>query len=733
MSAASDSTASEKTSTPPTHSKTSSWIMWGLLGGIGTGLLLGEYCAPMKVFGDAYVGLMQMAVLPFISLSLIANVGKLSFSQSAQLAKQAGIVLLVLWGIGILTFVAMAAAFPQSEAGSFFTASLIEPPKTIDFVELFIPANPFRSFANNLVPAVVVFSLILGLALIGVAHKDELIHQLEVLLAGLSRMNGFIVKLAPIGIFAIASSAAGTMSLLEFGRLQGYLITYTAGALLVIFWIFPMLIVSCTGLRYRDILSVSRDALITAFATGSVFIVLPMLIENVKQLMANAPNLRNDEQKLPETVLPLAYPFPDVGKILGLLFIPFAAWFLGHTLPVHAYPLLIGAGVLGAFGSIINTIPFLLHLQELPSDMFKLFVLSGIYVGRVGDAVRTMHLLAFTCLTTWAIAGLLNIQWKRLTRFFAITAVAGIVLTVGIRSLLQYSFGDAYHKGKVIASMHVLEPKVRAAILEEPGPNPVRLDRNQSRLDRIQQRGVIRIGFNPHHLPFSYYNAKGELVGFDVDMAHRLAWDLGVTIEFIPFEMGSLERRFKEDHVDLAMAGIVGTVPRAARMPYTDSYLDATAALIVLDHHKHRYGSLKALQKSEGLRLAVLRGSFFLKRIREHLPQAEIVELNTEREFFEGTSTFDVLLTTAEGGSAWTLFYPRYTVVEPFAHPVRVPLVYPVGGRDLRFEEFLNKWIDIKKRDGTVNLLYNYWILGHDPKPKQPRWSIVRDVLHWVE
>jgi len=292
--------------------------MWGLLGGIGTGLLLGEYCAPMKVFGDAYVGLMQMAVLPFISLSLIANVGKLSFSQSAQLAKQAGIVLLVLWGIGILTFVAMAAAFPQSEAGSFFTASLIEPPKTIDFVELFIPANPFRSFANNLVPAVVVFSLILGLALIGVAHKDELIHQLEVLLAGLSRMNGFIVKLAPIGIFAIASSAAGTMSLLEFGRLQGYLITYTAGALLVIFWVFPMLIVSCTGLRYRDILSVSRDALITAFATGSVFIVLPMLIENVKQLMANAPNLRNDEQKLPETVLPLAYPFPDVGKILGL-------------------------------------------------------------------------------------------------------------------------------------------------------------------------------------------------------------------------------------------------------------------------------------------------------------------------------------------------------------------------------------------------------------------------------
>ena len=40
---------------------------------------------------------------------------------------------------------------------------------------------------------------------------------------------------------------------------------------------------------------------------------------------------------------------------------------------------------------------------------------------------------------------------------------------------------------------------------------------------------------------------------------------------------------------------------------------------------------------------------------------------------------------------------------------------------------------ELKRRDNTIDGLYDYWILGRDAENQEPRWSIIRDVLHWVD
>lgn len=35
-------------------------------------------------------------------------------------------------------------------------------------------------------------------------------------------------------------------------------------------------------------------------------------------------------------------------------------------------------------------------------------------------------------------------------------------------------------------------------------------------------------------------------------------------------------------------------------------------------------------------------------------------------------------------------------------------------------------------KDGTLDRVYKHWILGQDAAPKGPRWSIMRNVLHWT-
>jgi len=115
-----------------------------------------------------------------------------------------------------------------------------------------------------------------------------------------------------------------------------------------------------------------------------------------------------------------------------------------------------------------------------------------------------------------------------------ISLLLAVLTVIGIRLHLNSRFKDSYRKDQIIANMQLLEGQVEAVQLPRAEPNPVGLDSNQSRLDRIKKRGIIRIGFNPDRLPFSYRNPKGELVGFDVDLVHHLALDLGVTIEFVP-------------------------------------------------------------------------------------------------------------------------------------------------------------------------------------------------------
>jgi len=67
-------------------------------------------------------------------------------------------------------------------------------------------------------------------------------------------VTGMVVQLTPIGIFAIAAAAAGTMSVEEFGRLQVYLISFNVSCLLLTFLILPLMLQPVTPFRYRDVL-----------------------------------------------------------------------------------------------------------------------------------------------------------------------------------------------------------------------------------------------------------------------------------------------------------------------------------------------------------------------------------------------------------------------------------------------------------------------------------------------
>ncbi len=85
------------------------------------------------------------------------------------------------------------------------------------------------------------------------------------------------------------------------------------------------------------------------------------------------------------------------------------------------------------------------------------------------------------------------------------------------------------------------------------------------------------------------------------------------------------------------------------------------------------------------------------------LPRARLqVHADIESLFDRAAGHVDAVALPAERGSAWTLMYPAYSVVVPGPDPIRVPLAYPIGKRDAALAHFVNTWIALKRKDGTL-------------------------------
>ena len=180
---------------------------------------------------------------------------------------------------------------------------------------MFIPSNPFGSLANNIVPAVVLFSVFIGVALVGVERKQVLLDVFAVAKEALSIATKFVVGLTPYGIFAIAANTAGTLNIEQVARIQVYLITYVAVALLVALWVLPGLIPALTPFRYREVLGPTRDALITVFMAADLFIVLPILIQACKELLDRHRLVDETTRTLSDVIVPTSLPWKTAGII----------------------------------------------------------------------------------------------------------------------------------------------------------------------------------------------------------------------------------------------------------------------------------------------------------------------------------------------------------------------------------------------------------------------------------
>lgn len=711
-------------------------ILVGLGAGILAGIFFGEPAAVLQPVADIYIRLMQMTVLPYLITSLVIAFGQLSISEAKRLALRGGALLLIVWLLTSLVIFAFPLAFPEYVSASFFSQALVEPRQPFSFTDIYFTSNPFDSLSRNVVPAVVLFSSMMGIALIGLKDKELLLAPMRTWNAAIVRITHFVISLTPLGVFAIGTVTAGTISLDTLNRLEVYFMVFAAASLLLAFLILPLLVIAVTPFRYSEVSGIARDALLTAFVANSAFIVLPILIDRCKMLLERHGLLDDNAESATEVMIPIMFNFPNAGKLLTLLFIPFAAWLSGAPMPGGDYFQLIAAGIPSYFAKAQVALPFLIDLFGLPQDLFQLYIPTTIITGKFDSLVTAMNLIVFALLGAAAMGGFLVFQRRRILR--ALLGIGGgLALSVlAVRLLLGAMVDTAYHMDQTVHEMQNPGRLATTIVHRELPPAADGITGGAARLEQIRSRGSLRIGYDPRNLPMSFINNRDELVGFDVALGEQLASALGLRAEFMPISWPDLPQLLETGAIDV-MPGVWYRPYWFSSLQLSEPYFIGTIGLAVRDHRRHDFANLEDVRQMSGLKIGVPLDSTQIQTSMERYfggTDAEFVVVEFWEPFFEGRHPeVDAFLMPAENAAGWTLLYPQYTVVVPQPDPVRVPSAFGVARDAEPLRSLVNEWVIFAENAGIIQEAYDYWVLGQGAENTEPRWSVIRNVLGWID
>lgn len=241
------------------------------------------------IIGNTFVDLLKMILIPLVFTSVTVGVAHLRYHNNKHQVWQTTLVfflftatLAIVLGLSASNLFHLGAGLDkhlfdadiQKIAAKSLTLSEFA---THFFHGLFV--NPLAAMVQGNVLAVVVFALFLGIALIVLADKAQtLIAMTEEFLAVIMLIVSWIMKVAPIGIFALLTKLVATQDIALLGTLAKFIVVIIGTTLLHGFVVLPLVLFLITGVSPLFFFKGARESLITAFATSSSSATLPVTL-----------------------------------------------------------------------------------------------------------------------------------------------------------------------------------------------------------------------------------------------------------------------------------------------------------------------------------------------------------------------------------------------------------------------------------------------------------------------
>lgn len=211
---------------------------------------------------------------------------------------------------------------------------------------------------------------------------------------------------------------------------------------------------------------------------------------------------------------------------------------------------------------------------------------------------------------------------------------------------------------------------------------------NATELVEIESRGRLIVAVKDNWYPLGYRDATGELSGFEIDLARRLALDLlgdETAVEFHPVSNGERLNSVVTGDVDIAIAAITVTAQRqritSFSLPY---YLDGTGFITTSSHMS---------QLDDLDRIAVLQDSSTLVHVRHQLPNASLVMVSSYEDAITQLAGGDVDAFAGDVSllTGWQQQNSRYHLLDEVISVEPIAIAIPKGTQHSELRQAINQ------------------------------------------
>jgi polar amino acid transport system substrate-binding protein len=234
---------------------------------------------------------------------------------------------------------------------------------------------------------------------------------------------------------------------------------------------------------------------------------------------------------------------------------------------------------------------------------------------------------------------------------------------------------------------------------------------SESVVEQIKSRGSLRVGMATF-VPWAMPDKNGKLIGFEVDVAQKLATDMGVKLELVPTAWDGIIPALLGGKFDFIIGGLTITPKRALTINFSNPY--DYSDLVVVVNRKVAPGIISLSQlNSPKVTFAVRRGATSPVVAAEQFPKAKLVQFDDEnsqnQEVINGNATATVVSTPS----------PAILLEQ---HPdllrqINPPLQKSYDGIGVRKGDpdalaYLNSWVGVHQADGWLEQRHDYWFNG---------------------
>jgi Na+/H+-dicarboxylate symporter len=356
----------------------------------------------LAVVGEIFVRFLSMLVVPLVFVSLIAGVSALS--DPKKLGRVGGKAIgLYMLTTGIAISLALIAAVLIEPGVGASPAELVEreiaeQPSFSQVLIDMVPRNPVAAMASGDMLPIIVFAILIGLsiALAGEAG-DRVGGFFKDFNVVVMRLVGFVMLLAPYGVFALIAVLGATTGWNTFVGVLKYVLLVLFMLILHAAVTYSLILKTLTGLSPRVFFSKMRGVLAFAFSTASSGATIPVTLKTVEQRMGA-------DNKVASFTVPLGATINmDGTAIMQGIAAGFIAQYFGVDLSVTQYLMIVlmvimaSVGAAGVPGVGLILLAGVLASVGLPAEGIALILgvdrlldMTRTAVNVTGDAVVTL-------------------------------------------------------------------------------------------------------------------------------------------------------------------------------------------------------------------------------------------------------------------------------------------------------------------------------------------------------